>query len=140
MASRPPKTPVTVVPACVVRPRASRGKNRPFVGDDLLQLLDAIVGESRDSMFTDPVDSQAAIVGEHVHLEFPRLKRCDRGGDQNLHSGGFYFFRTPSYGTCPTAFSTNGAGLPPIPMSHIPSVRASSRLRYLLLDIGLILE
>jgi hypothetical protein len=45
---------------------------RPFVCDDLLQALDAIVGESRDSIFTDPVDAQAAIVGEHVHLEFPQ--------------------------------------------------------------------
>jgi hypothetical protein len=33
---------------------------RPFVCDDLLQALDAIVGESRDSIFTDPVDAQAA--------------------------------------------------------------------------------
>jgi hypothetical protein len=34
---------------------------RPFVCDDLLQALDAIVGESRDSIFTDPVPaSQAA--------------------------------------------------------------------------------
>ena len=45
---------------------------RPFVCDDLLQALDAIVGESRDSIFTDPVDAQAAIVAEHVHLEFPQ--------------------------------------------------------------------
>jgi hypothetical protein len=48
------------------------GAGRPFVGDNLLQALDAMVGESWDSIFTDPVDAQAAIVGEHVHLEFPQ--------------------------------------------------------------------
>jgi len=43
-----------------------------FVRDDLLQALDAIVGESWHSIITDPVDAGTAILGEHVHLEFPQ--------------------------------------------------------------------
>jgi hypothetical protein len=45
---------------------------RAVVGDDLLQALDAIVGESWDAISTDSVNAQAAILGEHVDLEFPQ--------------------------------------------------------------------
>jgi hypothetical protein len=38
----------------------------------LFQALDAIFGEGRDAILTDTVDTQAAIFGEHVDLEFPQ--------------------------------------------------------------------
>lgn len=37
-----------------------------FVGNDLLQALDAIIGEGSDAIFTDAVDAQTAVFREHV--------------------------------------------------------------------------
>ena len=38
----------------------------PFVSNDLLQALDAIIGEGSDAIFTDAVDAQTAVFREHV--------------------------------------------------------------------------
>jgi len=43
-----------------------RSSSGPFVCDDLLQALDAVIGEGSDAIFTDPVDAQTAVFSEHV--------------------------------------------------------------------------
>jgi hypothetical protein len=48
------------------------GSGRPFVGNDLLEALDAVLGEGRDAVLTDAVDAQATVFGEHVDLKFPQ--------------------------------------------------------------------
>jgi len=43
-----------------------RSSSGPFVGNELLQALDAIIGEDSDAIFTDSVDAQTAVFREHV--------------------------------------------------------------------------
>jgi len=43
--------------------RCARG---PFVGDDLLEAVDAIIGEGGYAIVTDAVDAQAAVFRKHV--------------------------------------------------------------------------
>ena len=43
-----------------------RSSSGPFVGDELLQALDAVIGEGSDAIFTDPVDAQTTVFREHV--------------------------------------------------------------------------
>src|SRR5580700_1256729 len=42
----------------------------PFVGDDLLEAFDAVLGEGGHAIFTDAIDAQTAIFGKHVDREF----------------------------------------------------------------------
>ena len=37
-----------------------------FVGDDLTQALDAVLGKGGHAIFADAVDVKAAVIGEHV--------------------------------------------------------------------------
>ena len=43
-----------------------RSSSGPFVCDDLLQALDAVIGEGSDAIFTEPVDAQTAVFSELV--------------------------------------------------------------------------
>jgi len=43
-----------------------RSSSGSFVGNELLQALDAIIGEGSNAIFTDAVDSQTAVFREHV--------------------------------------------------------------------------
>ena len=54
-----------------------------FVGDDLLEAFDAVFGEGGHTMFTDAIDAQASIFGEHVDRKFvqPVLILAEQFGD-----------------------------------------------------------
>ena len=54
-----------------------------FVGDDLAQVLDAVLGEGRHPILTDAVDPKAAVFGEHVDREVvqPVLVLAEQVGD-----------------------------------------------------------
>ena len=55
----------------------------PFVGNDLLQALDAIIGEGSYAIFGDAVDTQTAVFREDVDREFmqPFLILAEHFGD-----------------------------------------------------------
>ena len=72
--------------AAALFPRFDRWRRPPgrlLVGDDLLQALDAILGEGSHASLTDAVGVQAAVFGKHVDREFvqPVLILAERFGD-----------------------------------------------------------
>ena len=72
--------------------RIRRSSGSSFVGDNLLQALDAVFGEGGYAVLADAVDVQAAVLGEHVDREVvqPVLILAELLGDvANREDGGY---------------------------------------------------
>jgi hypothetical protein len=54
-----------------------------FIGDDLAQIFDAVLGEGRHPVLADAVDPKAAVFGEHVDREIvqPFFVLAEQVGD-----------------------------------------------------------